>query len=422
MIYNYWWQISADNLSNLDSPKKFSSSSYNLSLGVQNLAMVKAKRYYSTKSIDKVLFELDNIDNNESIKFNSLEQACEQIKFKYLGVSGVYILTSKSDTNRFYIGSSNNLARRMEEYNKLTKGLRNPHSASEMEISKTSALNWSLEFLYITTPQTSLVFEQYAIIKLKPTMNSYYKVTPRVNPQWGNLDSAILTVEKLLSLFSKSSEGYARLAVFLKTFKTANSLNYTPEDIDNKYYCFLVFVYDVNWPDKDPIVYSSINRALKGLQISHSTLLNYVNNKYLFNSNLVLSLEPLLVDNFSEYSEKPTGDNQLRKHIVVYNKDNEVIIEFKSGREMAKYFQIDGKVARAAIAIGEYQDFLLISKEVSNRKTIYVFDSNSHELIVELKSITKAMKYAKVNYYTLKSLIDNGNSYDGKIYSYKDKL
>jgi len=161
---------------------------------------------------------------------------------------------------------------------------------------------------------------------------------------------------------------------------------------------------------------------LKGLQISHSTLLNYVNDKYLFNSNLVLALEPLLVENFSEYSEKPTGDNQLRKHVVVYNKDNEVIIEFKSGREMARHFQIDGKIARAAIAIGEYQDFLLISKEVSNRKTIYVFDSNSHELIVELKSITKAMKYAKVNYYTLKSLIDKGNSYDGKIYSYKDKL
>jgi hypothetical protein len=76
MIYNYWWQISADNLSNLDSPKKFPSSSYNLSLGVQNLAIVKAKRYYSTKSIDKVLFELGDIDNNESVKFNSLEQAC----------------------------------------------------------------------------------------------------------------------------------------------------------------------------------------------------------------------------------------------------------------------------------------------------------------------------------------------------------
>ena len=161
---------------------------------------------------------------------------------------------------------------------------------------------------------------------------------------------------------------------------------------------------------------------MKGLQISHSALLNHINNKYLYNSSLILSFEPLLVDNFFEYQEKPAGDNQLRKHIVVYNQSNEIIIEFKSGREMANYFKIDGKVARAAIAQGEYQDFLLISREVSNRKTIYVFDNNSHELINELKSITKAFKYAKVNYYTLKSLIESGNSYDGKIYSYKDKL
>jgi adenylate kinase family enzyme len=161
-------------------------------------------------------------------------------------------------------------------------------------------------------------------------------------------------IENLLSLFSKGSDGYNRLAVFLQTFKTANSLSYTSEDLDNKYYCFLVFVYDVNSPSKNPIVYSSINRALKGLQLSHSTLLDHINNKYLYKSNLILSFEPLLVDNFSEYQEKPTGDNQLRKHIVVYNKNNEVIIEFKSGREMAKYFRIDGKVARAAIANGEY--------------------------------------------------------------------
>jgi hypothetical protein len=97
-------------------------------------------------------------------------------------------------------------------------------------------------------------------------------------------------------------------------------------------------------------------------------------------------------------------------------------MEFKSGREMASYFKIDGKVARAAIAQGEYKDFLLISREVSNRKTIYVFDNNSHKLIAELKSVTKSLKYAKVNYYTLKSLIENGNSHNGKIYSYKDKL
>ena len=89
---------------------------------------------------------------------------------------------------------------------------------------------------------------------------------------------------------------------------------------------------------------------------------------------------------------------------------------------MARYFQIEGKVARSAIAKGEYQDFLLVVKEVSFRKEIYVFDSNTRQLIIKLDSVTKAMKYAKVNYYTLKSLIESGNSYDGKIYSYKDKL
>lgn len=307
---NYWW-LSADNLSNLDSPKNFLSSSYNLSLQVQNLATIMPKRSYSTSSVDKVLSRLGNIVNIKPIKFDFLEKACELIKFKYLGVSGVYKLTYKNDNDndndpsRFYIASSNNLARRMEEYNKLTKGLRNPHSASELEISKTSALDWSLEFIYITTPHLSLVFEQYAIIKLKPTINRYINVTPRVNPQWGDLDDAILTIENLLLLFSKGSEGYNRLAVFLKIFKTANNLSYTPEDIDNKYYSFLVYAYDVHLPSRDPIVYSSINRALKELQISYNMLLNYINNKYLHNSSLILSFEPLLVHNLSEYQEKP---------------------------------------------------------------------------------------------------------------------
>ena len=85
-------------------------------------------RQYSTYSGNTS--NLDEINNNKSIKFDSLEQGCEQIKYKYLGVSGVYKLTNKNDLSRFYIGSSNNLARRMEEYNLFTKGLRTPQSAS----------------------------------------------------------------------------------------------------------------------------------------------------------------------------------------------------------------------------------------------------------------------------------------------------
>ena len=146
------------------------------------------KRHYSTNSSN-----LFRVNNKKPIIFDSLEQGCEQIKFKFIGVSGVYKLTNKKDLTRFYIGSSNNLSRRMEEYNKLTKGLRNPHSASELEISKSSSSEWNLEFIYITSPQLSLVYEQYAIIMLKPTINSNLKVIPRISPQWGNhLDHSIL--------------------------------------------------------------------------------------------------------------------------------------------------------------------------------------------------------------------------------------
>lgn len=381
------------------------------------------KRSYSTNTVNNNLSETDNLDINKYIKFDSLHQACEQIKFKYLGVSGVYKLTNKNDSDRIYIGSSNNLARRMEEYNKLTKGLSNPRSSSELEISKTSALDWSLEFIFITTPQTSLAYEQYAIIKFKPTINRTLKVIPRINPQWGNnLNNAISIIEKLLSKFTVGTEGYNRLLVFLKTFKIANRLNYSIEDMDNKYYCFLVFVYDINLPNPEPTVYSSINKALQGLKISHGTLLNYINNKYLYKSSLIISFESLIVEDFIEYQEKPVGDSQIRKHIIVYNDDNDIVAEFKSGREMARYFQIDGKLARTAIANGEYNEFLLISKDVSNRKTIYVFDSNTHELLAKFNGVSKALKYAKVNFYSLKVLIENGNSYNGKIYSYKDKL
>ena len=411
-------------------------------LKVQFLATVKATpkfrvfahevhliRFFSTSMV--VGFPSDNnlpggrelFNINKTIKFYSLEQACEQIKFKFLGVSGVYKLTNKNDTSRFYIGSSVNLARRMEEYNKLTKGLRVARSASEIEISKTSALNWSLEFIYITAPQTSLAYEQHAIINLKPTINSYLKVTPRINPQWGNkFDNAISTIENLLSLYPAGSEGYNRLNIFLRTFKIANNLDYSVEDAENKYHCFLVFVYDIKSPDNQPIVYSSINKALKGLQISYSVLLDYINNKYLYKSSLIISFEFLLAEDFVEYSEKLVGSNQLRKHIIVYNQDNEPVMEFKSGREMAKYFKIDGKVARAAIAKGEFQDFLLISKDVSNIKTIYVFDSETLKPLKEFNGVSKVLKYAKMNFYSLKSLIENGNSHEGKIYSYKNKL
>lgn len=61
--------------------------------------------------------------------------------------------------------------------------------------------------------------------------------------------------------------------MYLFVFNLANNISYTPEDLENRYYCFfLVSVYELNTPNSSSIIYSAINSALKGLQISHSTL------------------------------------------------------------------------------------------------------------------------------------------------------
>lgn len=60
----------------------------------------------------------NNNSNKDNLKFDSLLLGFEKIKNSFLGVSGVYKLTNKQNVSRFYIGSSVNLARRMEEYYK----------------------------------------------------------------------------------------------------------------------------------------------------------------------------------------------------------------------------------------------------------------------------------------------------------------
>ena len=133
----------------------------------------------------------------------------------------------------------------------------------------------------------------------------------------GAVGSAPPTPVLLIYEGGSAQAGYNRFNVFLQTFKTANNLKFEDEDIDNRYYCFLVFVYDINLPHKDPVIYSSINKALKGLKLSYSTLLDYINNFYVYKSNFILSFEPIAADKFKNYTVKPVYDNQVRKHIII---------------------------------------------------------------------------------------------------------
>lgn len=53
-------------------------------------------QYYRGSNIDEI-----NNKKKKSIVFDSLESGCEQIKFKYIGIAGVYKLTNKQDSSRF---------------------------------------------------------------------------------------------------------------------------------------------------------------------------------------------------------------------------------------------------------------------------------------------------------------------------------
>jgi ribosome biogenesis GTPase A len=89
---------------------------------------------------------------------------------------------------------------------------------------------------------------------------------------------------------------------------------------------------------------------------------------------------------------------------------------------MARYFNIDGKVVRAAILEGRYKNYTLVMKGVSNRQEILVLEYNTSKVITKLRSITAAMKYAKVNFYTMKRLIETNEPHNGKIFKYNKTM
>ena len=373
--------------------------------------------------------EIVNSFLNDAITFDSLESGFETIKISMLGVPGIYLLKNTENPERFYIGSTINLARRLQEYMLLTSGARKPQSLSEVEISKTPASKWNLKILNISAPQLTLVNEQFALITFKPTINRNLNVIPRINSQWKDLDIAIIKIKEYLDLFRGStpeSLGFIRFTKFLKAYSIAKDYNLKLDNITDgssadKHYSNLIFVYNKDLPHNQPVVYSSTNKALKSLGISYGRLLECDTNKFIFKDKFILSFEPLLPDNIKDYKFKPKGDNQLRKFVVLFNNEGESLFEFKSEREMARHFNVDAKLVRTAIDKGEYLHYTLVSKLEPFRKEIFVFDSNTLELITKLKSITIAMSYAKVSFYTLKILLETKKSHNGKIYSFSDK-
>lgn len=154
-------------------------------------------------------------------------------------------------------------------------------------------------------------------------------------------------------------------------------------------------------------------------------------NKFIYKENLVFSLEPLSSSEILAFTNKTKGDNQLRKNIILLNEDIESAFEFKSEREMARFFNISSKLIRKSIMIGKFKKYKIICKYLSFRlcpcqrprgKKIYVLDSNTLNVLYEFNSITEAMKSLKIGFYILKNLLSSQEILNGKIYSYTNFL
>ena len=93
------------------------------------------------------------------------------------------MLTSLLDPSKYYIGSSVNLGRRLEEYYNLTLNIRAPGSRSEAEFAAMSADNISVMILDLAIPSQVRLLEQLAILNFLPTINRSYHVDPLVDPK-----------------------------------------------------------------------------------------------------------------------------------------------------------------------------------------------------------------------------------------------
>ena len=350
--------------------------------------------------------------------------------FKTLaGIAGVYMLINKNNTDRFYIGSSVDLSRRIKEYKDLVDGVSKPISSSQKEIAQTNANDWRLIIIKTTLPQLALIYEQLAIILLKPTINATTKVIPRIFNQWNNLIEAINLITIFRDSFKPNSFGYARFSYFLIVFKSALDFRQNPNynELINQHsstrysnYSTLIWCYDLTKANAIavPLIFSSINKTLKSLSISHSTLIESLQLKYLVNNSLALSLSPLTLDELATFKIKDKANHLMRKLIQLYNEELELIHEFKSMREMARFFGVNFKLIAAATKIGQFRNYHLIVKPYSFNKPVYVYDAVTHNLIIKLNSINAAMKYSHCSFYTLIKLIETGSVHNGKIFSY----
>lgn len=158
---------------------------------------------YSVYNVENVVTMIRHYSTNLKVPPFSFPLS-SLVKNMLKGVSGVYMLINTKNPTEFYIGSSVNLGRRLQEYFDIVKNTRTPKTKFEIKLSESYTDDWNVLIMTFVPPYLVLIEEQLAICTFFPTLNVNYNVV--VNYWLPNFDltAAIALATEYRDLFQRA--------------------------------------------------------------------------------------------------------------------------------------------------------------------------------------------------------------------------
>lgn len=371
------------------------------------------KRNYSTSTSPNFLDSLPYTFPMEDVK------TIKNLK----GVSGVYMIINNHQSSSFYIGSSINLQRRLITYCETIKGQRKGTSSFEKGLYLDSIKNWSIIVLAIVPKDLVLVEEQLAICTFRPTLNVNYKVVINYWHPGFNASEALNLALKYQKLFLVDSKDYLRFDRLIRSLNNLVSFKNVQSYISDGNLGKPVFVYDFNTKNLVAI-YSSINLAQKRLGIANDTLIKLCTEQILYtrSSGQKLAFSFLaLTRNEIDYYINIRKTNQIVFRLNLKDKDGHIVSTYNSLREFCKiHTEFSLRTLRRRLADGMmiYNNYTIEIIKENRRKTIYCYDPDTQLRVGVFLSTRRAIKVLKMNFYTLKTIVESNGIHKGVLYSY----
>lgn len=190
----------------------------------------------------------------------------------YTGNSGIYYFINNENPNLSYIGSSNNLGRRLEEYWRVMRGVKKANNPFTKFLNKNS--NWSVVILDLCHPSELRLYEQLAIYLFNPSLNISFNIYPISQHKTYDFSKAFKLVNELLAQFTEGHYMYSRfLDMRSDIIKAKSVLDLTNESGVSTFSTKggkPIIVYEFS---KGNIInyFSSINIAMKVLGVKYQT-------------------------------------------------------------------------------------------------------------------------------------------------------